>query len=328
MMDTIYTTIMKTVYDRFRRPQHSTNLADVPFAKFNDRSRLAKRYQVIASGNEIYQVQIPESGRNSIVDLKEPSCDCTNFREYHSPYTHAIAACQYDVLDLFYYIYWKYSVQAYRETYEHFILPVNIEDLPLEQGVLPLVFKKQRGRPPTKRIRKGAWKRKQRKCGNCHELGHNRRKCRLAPAYNGRQQRAQDRELSISSSSSSGGTSSSETNGDSNSDSDDDEVFHSALDVLNEEDRAELAEYDAQMAEAWRIHNKYHSNPIEMGGASQVPSEVQSTEIGGMVGIERSGTSEVQGNAGSNAGSNSTAFGGDSEVKVSRYGRVLRKTTK
>jgi hypothetical protein len=97
-------------------------------------------------------------------------------------------------------------------------------------------------------------------------------------------------------------------------------VFHSALDVLNEEDRAELAKYDAQMAEEWRIHNKYHSNPIEMGGACKV----QSTEIGGMVGIERGGTSEVQGNA----GSNSTAFGSDSEVKVSRYSRVLRNRTK
>ena len=90
------------------------------------------------------------------VNLKEPSCDCTNFHEYRSPCTHAIAACQYDILDPFHYVYWKYSVQAYRETYEHFILPVNIEDLPLEQGVLPLVFKKQRGRPLTKRIRKGA----------------------------------------------------------------------------------------------------------------------------------------------------------------------------
>jgi hypothetical protein len=79
MMDTIYSTIMKTVYDWFWRPQRSTTLADVPLPKFNDRVRLAKRYQVIASRNSIYQVQIPESGRNSVVDLKEPSCDCTNF---------------------------------------------------------------------------------------------------------------------------------------------------------------------------------------------------------------------------------------------------------
>jgi hypothetical protein len=35
----------------------------------------------------------------------------------------------------------------------------------------------------------------------------------------------------------------------------DNEVFHSALDMLDEQERAE---YDAQVAEAWRIHNKYH----------------------------------------------------------------------
>ena len=148
---------------------------------------------------------------------------------------------------------------------------------------------------------------------------------------------------------------------DSDSDSNNDEVFHSALDLLNEEDRAERAEYNAQVAEAWRIHNKYNSNPaeedtdselsvpasspfngmkgIEMGGISEAQgteiggtvgieigstSGVQGTEIGGTVGIEMGSASEVQGNA----GSNSTAFSGDGEVKVTRYGRVLRKRTK
>ena len=92
------------------------------------------------------------------------------------------------------------------------------------------------------------------------------------------------------------------------------------------------------MAES-RSHNKYHSNPaeedsdselsalfsslfngmegIEIGGANKV----QSDEIGGVIGTEMCGDSEVQ----VNAGSNSTIFGGDSEVKVSRYSRVLRK---
>jgi hypothetical protein len=39
------------------------------------------------------------------------------------------------------------------------------------------------------------------------------------------------------------------------------------------------------------------------------------------MGTEMCGDSEVQ----VNAGSNSTVFSGDSEVKVSRYSRVLRK---
>ena len=51
---------------------------------------------------------------------------------------------------------------------------------------------------------------------------------------------------------------------------------------------------------------------------------LRALEIGGMTGIEMRGASEVH----SNAGSNSTIFGSDSEVKVSQYVRVLRKKTK
>jgi hypothetical protein len=80
--------------------------------------------------------------------------------------------------------------------------------LPSDNEVLPPEFKKQRGRPLTKRIRKGAWKRKTMHCSNCHGTDHNIRKCRHAPALHGRQQRARDRESSsLSSTSSSSSTS-------------------------------------------------------------------------------------------------------------------------
>jgi hypothetical protein len=103
---------------------------------------------------------------------------------------------------------------------------------------------------------------------------------------------------------------------------------------LNEEDRAERAEYDAQVAEAWPLHNKYNSNPAEEDAGSEL-LVLASSLFNGMEGIEMGGASEVQGTEiGSasevqgNVGSNSTAFGGDGEVKVTRYGRVLRKKTK
>ena len=73
--------------------------------------------------------------------------------------------------------------------------------MPSNNEVLPPEFKKQRGRPLTKRIRKGAWKRKTMHCSNCHGTDHNIWKCRHAPALNGRQQRAWDRESSTLSSS-------------------------------------------------------------------------------------------------------------------------------
>jgi hypothetical protein len=95
------------------------------------------------------------------------------------------------------------------------------------------------------------------------------------------------------------------------------------MDESNKEDRAELARYHAQMAEAGRIHDKYYDNPLENNSDSEL-SVLASSQFNGMVSIEMGGASEVQGNA----SSSSTVFGGDSELKVSRYGRVLRKKTK
>ena len=63
---------------------------------------------------------------------------------------------------------------------------------------------------------------------------------------------------SSGSSSSLGSNLNSDNEGNTTNDSIDDEVFHSALDMLDEQERAKLDEYDAQVAEAWRIHNKYH----------------------------------------------------------------------
>jgi hypothetical protein len=55
----------------------------------------------------------------------------------------------------------------------------------------PLIAKK-RGCPKEKRVRKWALKRKQRRCTNCLELGHNKRRCVAQPAQNGRAERARN----------------------------------------------------------------------------------------------------------------------------------------
>jgi hypothetical protein len=51
----------------------------------------------------------------------------------------------------------------------------------------------------TKQIRKGAYKRKHKKCSSCREIvDHDKRTCWLQLVRNGRRQQAQDREGSLS----------------------------------------------------------------------------------------------------------------------------------
>ena len=191
---------MKTFYDRYHRQHQSTILPNAILNAFNDRLQRSKRYKVYQSGNSIYQVEIPDTGIKHIVDLEKKTCECTNFQEYESPCTHAIAACRYASIDPFKKFRKYYKLRVYRETYSWFVQPVSIQDLESDPNIHPPIIKKQRGRPKTKRIRKGAYKRKPKQCSICKEFGHDKRSCRKQPIANGRRQRARDRELSDTSS--------------------------------------------------------------------------------------------------------------------------------
>jgi hypothetical protein len=68
---------------------------------------------------------------------------------------HAIAACRYEAEDPYNLFIPEHTVKSYRSTYEHFILPVSIEILDLDEDVKPPEYRKTRGRPRVKRIRKG-----------------------------------------------------------------------------------------------------------------------------------------------------------------------------
>jgi hypothetical protein len=116
-------------------------------------------------------------------------------------------------------------------------LPISIKNLSSTKGVLPPEFKKQRGRPLTKRIRKGAWKRGALHCSNCNGTGHNIQKCRHTPALNGQQQRVRDQE---------------ESSLDKNSSSDLGSDIDNAVDEARV-DQAELDLYDERIARAHEI---------------------------------------------------------------------------
>ena len=193
MVDTIWSTTMKTIYDRYRRPQQSIDLADMPLLKFKDRLKSSRRYRIFESGNGIYQVQVPESGSKFIVNLLQKTCTCLNFDEYAGPCAHAISACRFEIEDLYLYFHPGYTIRSYRKTYHIPMKLISIEGLSSDPDVYPPKLRKLRGRPKTKRIRKGALNRQLRKCGNCKRVGHNIRRCvGLPAAKNGRGERARD----------------------------------------------------------------------------------------------------------------------------------------
>ena len=141
MMDAIYTFLMQLIHKRFHQKQHSEDLADVPLNLFNDRLKLSRRYQVFGSRNGLYQVQILDSSHKHVVNLPTNTCDCTNFREYSSPCTHAIAACKYATEDPFEHVDWIYTTETLKKTYSYFLKPISIENLTSNEAIQPPVAK-------------------------------------------------------------------------------------------------------------------------------------------------------------------------------------------
>jgi hypothetical protein len=165
MIDNIWSTVIKTIYDRYNRPQQSTELADVPLSKFRDRLKASHGYCVFESGNGIYQVQVPDSGSKFTVNLPKGTCTCNNFYKYSGPCAYVTTACRFEAVDPYAYFHFAYTVRSYPKTYYTPIQPISIEGLALDPDLLPPKPCKLRGRPKTKRIRKNAWSRQERKCG-------------------------------------------------------------------------------------------------------------------------------------------------------------------
>jgi hypothetical protein len=272
MIDAIYTYLMKTVHDRNKEPQRSTELADVPLAKFNERLRSSRRFRVFESGDGIYQVQIPDTGVKYVTNLRKRECSCTYFWDYSSPCTHAITALRYEAEDPFLHFAQCYYVKTLHKTYERFLVPFSIQDLPSSIGCYPPEYKKQPGRPRTKRIRKGASKRKPTTCGNCGQKGqHNKRTCRSAPKHT-RQERAQDRDISSGSTSTSESDSDKSEDGGSNKDS-----LNSEL-VQEREWQAEIDRYDFVIARAVEVVERRRQEEIEDNDIIDSQSDVQGNQ--------------------------------------------------
>jgi hypothetical protein len=168
MIDGIWTYVMETIHERRHRPQRG-QLANTPLEHFEERMKQASRYRVYTSGGGIYQVQVLH-GAKYIVDLTDGTCECGQFYEYQTACKHALIAIQHAKEDPYIYVFGAYKTETYRTTYSKQLMPISIQDLTPDLEVKPPIQVKQRGRPKTKRIRKGQYARKKRRCGNCGQL--------------------------------------------------------------------------------------------------------------------------------------------------------------
>ena len=91
---------MKTVYNRSNQEYKFDSIVDIPIAKFQARIKTTWHYRVFPSRNGIAQVEDPENGQKWTVDIVKNECDCTDFYEYQSPCSHAIAAARFLEIDL------------------------------------------------------------------------------------------------------------------------------------------------------------------------------------------------------------------------------------
>jgi hypothetical protein len=120
------------------------------------------------------------------VDLPEWTCECTNFQEYKSPCTHGIAACRYASLDPFKKFLAYHKLRVYRDTYSCFLQPISIQDLESNPNIHPPIIQKQRGRPKSKRIHKGAMKRRPKTYSTYgNKTRYDKSSCRAQPVDNG-----------------------------------------------------------------------------------------------------------------------------------------------
>jgi hypothetical protein len=166
----------------------------------------ARGYRVIKCTDHFYEVQFTQTLQEYLVNLLDHSCSCRAWQSLGYPCGHAIAVILARREDPQTYAKSFFTLDAYKQTYEHPIIPPQYRDFsqPLEyhedtdsnvdadgesnppsdpNKVMPPIARRPPGRPKKRRIRgqpdigrNGLPKRTQR-CTQCKNVGHSRRTC-------------------------------------------------------------------------------------------------------------------------------------------------------
>jgi hypothetical protein len=126
-----------------------------------------------------------------IVDIVKKSCACNRWDLTGIPCKHVVRAISYKGHNTEDYVDDYFKKKTYMRVYSHLIQPCNGLDFwPIAVGdlVLPPIHRKQPGRPKRMHRRRDPnehqnshklkWNQNSLRCGQCHQIGHNKRSCK------------------------------------------------------------------------------------------------------------------------------------------------------
>uniref|UniRef100_A0A2N9H0P7 SWIM-type domain-containing protein n=1 Tax=Fagus sylvatica TaxID=28930 RepID=A0A2N9H0P7_FAGSY len=134
---------------------------------------------------------VTSDGKKYIVDIVKKSCACNKWDLTGIPCKHVVRAISYKGHNTEDYVDDYFKKKTYMRVYSHLIQPCNGLDFwPIAVGdlVLPPIHRKQPGRPKRMHRRRDPnehqnshklkWNQNSLRCGQCHQIGHNKRSCK------------------------------------------------------------------------------------------------------------------------------------------------------
>ncbi|XP_019099752.1 PREDICTED: uncharacterized protein LOC104784195 [Camelina sativa] len=139
---------------------------------------------------DAHQVQVTSGTSLHVVNLKDKKCTCRRFDLEKLPCAHAIAAGEFRNISRISMSHPYYRKHYVYTSYENAIMPRELDkSVPghvITKVCRPPIPKQQPGRPKNSRIKSALEiamekkkPRKQYTCGNCNQVGHNRKTCTL-----------------------------------------------------------------------------------------------------------------------------------------------------
>ena len=137
-----------------------------------------------------YHVQVTSGSSLYVVHLKDNKCTCRRFDLEKLPCAHAIAAAENRKISPISLCHPYFHTRYLSNSYASAIMPrdfaIPVPEHVVNKVCLPPVPKQQPGRPKNSRIKsaleiamENKKPRKQYTCGNCNQVGHNRKTCNL-----------------------------------------------------------------------------------------------------------------------------------------------------